>query len=173
MHRYSSANIVCSEMRTGFPEQSLRETVSFEELIMSKDKYKKYFSGKWRLLCLLSLKYVPSQKVTQKVKTVRYLFKIKLIDGTFIHLISEFSQTIFSLWRVFKSYLKYAFGKSFQVDLFNLAIFTIIYTVKTEWIQWEKARLTLPWVYLKRLYSQLTTFIMANNNDLTTRSKHK
>ena len=24
-----------------------------------------------------------------------------------------------------------------------------------------------------RLYSQLTTFIMANNNDLTTRSKHK
>ena len=46
MHRYSSTNIVCSEMRTGFPEQSFRETVSFEELMMSEDKYKKYFSGK-------------------------------------------------------------------------------------------------------------------------------
>ena len=44
MHRYSSANIVCSEMRTGLREQSLRETVSFEELIMSKDKYKSIFS---------------------------------------------------------------------------------------------------------------------------------
>ena len=31
----------------------------------------------------------PSQKVTQKVKTVRCLFVIELIDGTFIHLISE------------------------------------------------------------------------------------
>ena len=33
------ANIICSEMRTGLREQSLRETVSFEDLIMSKDKY--------------------------------------------------------------------------------------------------------------------------------------
>lgn len=41
MHRYSSGNIICSAMRRGFWEQSLRETVSFEELIMSKDKYRR------------------------------------------------------------------------------------------------------------------------------------
>ena len=40
-----------------------------------------------------SINFNPSQKVTQKVKTVRYLFTIELIDGTLIHLISEFFQT--------------------------------------------------------------------------------
>ena len=43
MHRYSSANIICSGMRTGLREQRFRETVTFEELIMSKDKYASIF----------------------------------------------------------------------------------------------------------------------------------
>ena len=44
------------------------------------------------------------KKVTQKVKTVRYLLTIELIDGTLIHLMSEFSQRSFSLWRSLQSY---------------------------------------------------------------------
>ena len=41
--RYSSANIICSEMRTGFRDQSLRETVTFGEMVTSKDKYTSIF----------------------------------------------------------------------------------------------------------------------------------
>ena len=41
---YSSADIICSEKRTVFREQSSRKTVSFEEQIMSKEKYPSIFS---------------------------------------------------------------------------------------------------------------------------------
>ena len=41
---YLSADIICSEKRTVFPERSSRKTVSFEEQIMSKDKYPSIFS---------------------------------------------------------------------------------------------------------------------------------
>ena len=41
---YLSADIICFEKRTVFREQSLRKTVSFEEQIMSKDKYLSIFS---------------------------------------------------------------------------------------------------------------------------------
>ena len=44
MLRYSSADIVCSEKRTVFRERSSRKTVSYEEQIMSKDKYPSIFS---------------------------------------------------------------------------------------------------------------------------------
>ena len=41
---YLSADIICSEKRTVFRERSSRKTVSFEEQIMSKDKYPSLFS---------------------------------------------------------------------------------------------------------------------------------
>ena len=44
MPRYLSADIICSEKRTLFREQSSRKTVSYEEQIMSKDKYAGIFS---------------------------------------------------------------------------------------------------------------------------------
>ena len=40
---YLSADIICSEKRTVFQEQSSRKTVSYEEQIMSKDKYPSIF----------------------------------------------------------------------------------------------------------------------------------
>ena len=43
MLRYLSAGIICSEKRTVFRERSSRKTVSFEEQIMSKDKYLSIF----------------------------------------------------------------------------------------------------------------------------------
>ena len=39
MLRYFSADNICSEKRTVFRERNSRKTVSFEEQIMSKDKY--------------------------------------------------------------------------------------------------------------------------------------
>ena len=44
MHGYLSADIICSEKRTVFRERSSRKTVSYEEQIMSKDKYRSIFS---------------------------------------------------------------------------------------------------------------------------------
>ena len=44
MHGYLSADIICSEKRTVFRERSSRKTVSYEEQIMSKDKYPSIFS---------------------------------------------------------------------------------------------------------------------------------
>jgi len=41
---YLSADIICSERRTVFRERSSRETVSFGEQTMSKDKYPSIFS---------------------------------------------------------------------------------------------------------------------------------
>ena len=43
MFRYLSADVICSEKRTVFRERSSRKTVSFEEQIMSKDKYLSIF----------------------------------------------------------------------------------------------------------------------------------
>ena len=43
MFGYLSADIICSERRTVFRERSSRKTVSFEEPIMSKDKYPSIF----------------------------------------------------------------------------------------------------------------------------------
>ena len=43
MLRYLSADVICSEKRTVFRERSSRKTVSFEEQIMSKDKYLSIF----------------------------------------------------------------------------------------------------------------------------------
>ena len=54
MPGYLSADIICSEMLTVFPERSSRNTVSFEEQIISKDKYTSILQAKWRLLFLLS-----------------------------------------------------------------------------------------------------------------------
>ena len=41
---YLSADIICSEKRTVFLELRSRKTVSYEEQIMSKDKYPSIFS---------------------------------------------------------------------------------------------------------------------------------
>ena len=43
MHGNLSADIICSEKRTVFRESSSRKTVSYEEQIMSKDKYPSIF----------------------------------------------------------------------------------------------------------------------------------
>ena len=50
MRGYLSLDIVCSSKLTVFLEFRSRKTVRFLEQIMSADKYRTYFSAKWRLL---------------------------------------------------------------------------------------------------------------------------
>ena len=51
---YLSADIICSEKRTVFQERSSRKTVSFEEQIMSKDKYPSIFSRQMKAIVYIS-----------------------------------------------------------------------------------------------------------------------
>ena len=55
MLRYLSANIICSEKRTVFRERSSRKTVSYEEQIMSKDKYPRIFSPQMEAIVFIIL----------------------------------------------------------------------------------------------------------------------
>ena len=52
---YLSADIICSETRTVFRERSSRKTVSFEEQIMSADKYPSIFSSQLEAIVFIIL----------------------------------------------------------------------------------------------------------------------
>jgi len=52
---YLSTDIICSEWRTVFPERSSRKTVSYEEQIMSKDKYPSIFSPQMEAIVFIIL----------------------------------------------------------------------------------------------------------------------
>ena len=50
-----SADIICSEKRTVFRERSSRKTLSYEEQIMSKDKYPSIFSPQMEAIVFIIL----------------------------------------------------------------------------------------------------------------------
>ena len=52
---YLSEDIICSETRTVFRERSSRKTVSFEEQIISKDKYTSIFSPQMEAIVFIIL----------------------------------------------------------------------------------------------------------------------
>ena len=65
---YLLAEIIRSEKRTVFRERSSRKTVSYEEQIMSKDKYPSIFSPQMEaivfvILCYLILKIVVFSRI--------------------------------------------------------------------------------------------------------------
>jgi len=55
MLRYLSVDIICSEKWTVFQEHSLRKTVSFKELAMSKDKYLSIFLRHMEVIAFIIL----------------------------------------------------------------------------------------------------------------------
>ena len=55
MLRYLSEDIICSEKRTVFRERSSRKIVSYEEQIMSKDKYPSIFSPQMATIVFIIL----------------------------------------------------------------------------------------------------------------------
>ena len=64
---YLSANIICSEKRTVFRERSSRKTVSFEEQIMSKDKYQSIFSLKMETIVFIILRIFFATRAVLKI----------------------------------------------------------------------------------------------------------
>ena len=52
---YFSVDIICSEKQTVFQERSSRETVSYEEQVMPKDKYPSIFSPKMEAIVFIIL----------------------------------------------------------------------------------------------------------------------
>ena len=79
---YLSADIICSEKRTVFWERSLRKTLSYEEQIMSKDKYPSIFSPQMEAIVFIIL---------QIFFATRAIFKI----GEYSRIFHSFSWGIF------------------------------------------------------------------------------
>ena len=64
---YLSADIICSEKRTVFRERSSRKTVSYEEQIMSKDKYPSLFSPQMATIVFIILQIFSATRAVLKI----------------------------------------------------------------------------------------------------------
>ena len=62
-----SADIICSERLTVFREHSSRKTVSFEEEIMSKDKYPSIFSSQMETIVFIILQIFYATSAVLKI----------------------------------------------------------------------------------------------------------
>ena len=67
MPGYLSADIICSEKRTVFRERSSRKTVSYEEQIMSKDKYPNIFSPQMEAIVFIILQIFFATRAVLKI----------------------------------------------------------------------------------------------------------
>ena len=70
MQGYLSTDIICSEKQTVLQERSLRKTVSFEEHIMSKDKYPSIFSCRMEAIVFIILQIFFVTRVVLKIGAV-------------------------------------------------------------------------------------------------------
>ena len=64
---YLSADVICSEKRTVFRERSSRKNVSFEEQIMSKDKYPSIFSPQMETIVFIILQIFYATRADLKI----------------------------------------------------------------------------------------------------------
>ena len=64
---YLSTDIICSEKRTVFRERSSRKTVSFEEQIMSKDKYPSIFLPQMMTIVFIILQIFFATRAVLKI----------------------------------------------------------------------------------------------------------
>ena len=64
---YLSADIICSEKRKVFRERSSRKTVSYEEQIMSKDKYPSIFSPQMATIVFIILQIFSATRAVLKI----------------------------------------------------------------------------------------------------------
>ena len=71
---YLSADIICSEKRTVFREQSSRKTVSYEEQIMSKDKYPSIFSPQMATIVFIILQIFFATRAVLKIGEYSRIF---------------------------------------------------------------------------------------------------
>ena len=71
---YLSADIICSEKRTVFRERSSRKTVSYEEQIMSKDKYPSIFSPQMATIVFIMLQIFFATREVLKIGEYSRIF---------------------------------------------------------------------------------------------------
>ena len=71
---YLSADIICSEKRTVFREQSSRKTVSYAEQIMSKDKYPSIFLPQMATIVFIILQIFFTTRVVLKIGEYSRIF---------------------------------------------------------------------------------------------------
>ena len=64
---YLFADIICSEKRTAFQERSTRENVSYEEQIMSMDKYPSTVSPQMEVTVFITLQIVFATRAVLKI----------------------------------------------------------------------------------------------------------
>ena len=74
MHGYLSADIICSEKRTVFRERSSRKTVSYEEQIMSKDKYPSLFSPQMEAIVFIILQIFSATRAVLNIGEYSWIF---------------------------------------------------------------------------------------------------
>ena len=73
---YLSADIICSEKRTVFRERSSRKTVSYEEQIMSKDKYPSIFSPQMATIVFIILQIFFATRAVLKIGEYSRIFPV-------------------------------------------------------------------------------------------------
>ena len=76
---YLSSDIICSEERTVFGERSSRKTVSYEEQIMSKEKYLSIFSPQMEAIVFIILQIFFATRAVFKI--AEYLTTIHRSGG--------------------------------------------------------------------------------------------
>ena len=74
MHGHLSADIICSEKRTVFRERSSRKTVSYEEQIMSEDKYPSIFSPQMATIVFITLQIFFATSAVLKIGEYSRIF---------------------------------------------------------------------------------------------------
>ena len=71
---YLSADIICSKKRTVLEEHSSKKTVSFEEQIMSKDKYSSIFSPQMEAIVFIILQIFYATHTVLKIGEYSWIF---------------------------------------------------------------------------------------------------
>ena len=84
---YMSADIICSEKRTVFQERSLRKAVSYEEQIMSNDKYSNMFSPQMEAIVFIILQIFFAMHAIFKIRKYSRIFP-RFSWGIFGHMTS-------------------------------------------------------------------------------------
>ena len=74
MHGYLSADIICSDKQTVFLELRIQKTVSYEEQIMSKDKYPSIFSPQMEAIVFIILQIFFATHAIFKIGEYSWIF---------------------------------------------------------------------------------------------------
>ena len=115
---YLSADIICSERRTVFRERNLRKTMSFEEQIMSKNKYPSIFSCQMEAIVFIILKIFFAAHTVLKIGEYSWIFPSW---GTFGHVMclgqSRMSKNIW--WIVISDIPQFYLGNIWSCDMFR------------------------------------------------------